>query len=375
MLELYGDCQNGNGRLPEDRQLLRDRVPLQSPDWDGGLMEEYDASASSRYAAALRASFQPCGLTQKELAERTPFSETSISRYFSGERLADRKFIEHLVAVRAECRAPMDAEEQAALHGLRALAQRSRGGEKNRIAQWQDHAQQLEAEKDALSQRLREARSQAEQDRHLGEAALAALDRELARLNDELSQALERAGHAETESDGLRAQTEEQRHQLAHAAAYIQDLEKELRSAHTQLEELQREVRVLQDQVHQLLDPPREQGESQRWLRSAAEAGDVDAMIELGRYYEEETDEVIRAEHWYRRAAIEGSTDAMTLLGNLLVSQGDPIEASEWHDRSMGIDPFARYESEGGFVADGSLKDARRRRNAKKTGSPYRYRL
>jgi len=74
-----------------------------------------------------------------------------------------------------------------------------------------------------------------------------------------------------------------------------------------------------------------------KWLRKAAEQGNVDAQVTLGgicsnwaklsKKYAEET------EKWYRKAAEQGNTGAQASLGLMLYDssrQGDKEEAAKW---------------------------------------------
>ncbi|GAT83786.1 hypothetical protein STXM2123_4487 [Streptomyces sp. F-3] len=217
-------------------------------------MSQANTDPVAEYAAALKSAFERCGLTQKKLASEVPFSETAISRYFSGERIADEDFIEALATVRANCGVPLSSEDLADLHRLRQRAQQTRGGEKNRIAQWRDRVQLLEKEKEDLERRLQDAQARSEHEREATRAALADLDRKVEALGAELRQALDRASVAERERDELRDRAGEQQHQLEHATAYTQRLEKDLTDSREEVQLLRREVEVLRNQVRRLHD-------------------------------------------------------------------------------------------------------------------------
>ncbi|MEU6559096.1 tetratricopeptide repeat protein [Nocardia nova] len=64
-------------------------------------------------------------------------------------------------------------------------------------------------------------------------------------------------------------------------------------------------------------------------FRMAAEAGDRDAMNNLGVLLKQRGD-VVEAESWYRKAIEAGNRSAMTNLGNLLAERGDVVEAESW---------------------------------------------
>ncbi|GHG68773.1 sel1 repeat family protein [Amycolatopsis acidiphila] len=70
--------------------------------------------------------------------------------------------------------------------------------------------------------------------------------------------------------------------------------------------------------------------EAERWWRQAANAGHLLAMSNLGALLQERGD-IAEAEHWYRQAANAGHLFAMHNLGVLLQERGDIAEAEHWY--------------------------------------------
>jgi TPR repeat protein len=79
-----------------------------------------------------------------------------------------------------------------------------------------------------------------------------------------------------------------------------------------------------------------ESEESLYWTRQAAELGDVNAMVNLG-FELHGIGHVGEAETWYRRAADFDNAIAMTNLGYLLGQRGDTAEAEHWDRRGATL--------------------------------------
>ena len=81
-------------------------------------------------------------------------------------------------------------------------------------------------------------------------------------------------------------------------------------------------------------------------LRSAAEAGDVAAMVAYGQflYYDDEQDE---AAEWFLKAAGLGDAEAMAGLGDYYDFMGDEEESLRWYRRGAELgDESARANLE-----------------------------
>ena len=86
------------------------------------------------------------------------------------------------------------------------------------------------------------------------------------------------------------------------------------------------------------LDPPDLAG-ARHWYQQAADAGHTDAMNNLGNLLSDQLDppDLAGARHWYQQAADAGHTDAMNNLGNLLSDQLDPPDlagARHWYQQA-----------------------------------------
>lgn len=87
----------------------------------------------------------------------------------------------------------------------------------------------------------------------------------------------------------------------------------------------------------------RDGDEGERWLRQAAEAGHPTAMVELGQYlfFDDRTEE---AERWYRQAADTGLAVAMGELTLLYDVTGRPAEAARWERRAAEAGDLSSLE-------------------------------
>jgi TPR repeat protein len=70
--------------------------------------------------------------------------------------------------------------------------------------------------------------------------------------------------------------------------------------------------------------------EAELWYRRAAQAGNADAMNNLGSVFERRGD-VDPAMRWYRRAAEAGDVRGMTNLAHALDRRGETDQAEHWH--------------------------------------------
>jgi TPR repeat protein len=82
-----------------------------------------------------------------------------------------------------------------------------------------------------------------------------------------------------------------------------------------------------------LLEERSELGEAETWYRRAADAGNSLAMFNFGVLLADR-DDLGEAETWYRRAADAGDSDAMSNLGLLLKERGELGEAETWWRRA-----------------------------------------
>jgi TPR repeat protein len=78
-----------------------------------------------------------------------------------------------------------------------------------------------------------------------------------------------------------------------------------------------------------VLSPP-DLGQARHWYEKAAEAGEANAMVNLGLMLADHRDpadlDVEQARHWFHRVAEVGNTKAMVWLGSLLVQHVEPPE-------------------------------------------------
>jgi len=72
-----------------------------------------------------------------------------------------------------------------------------------------------------------------------------------------------------------------------------------------------------------------------QWFRKAADAGDADAMNNLGALLAEQGKKE-QAAQWFRKAADAGDAAAMNNLGALLAEQGEEDQAGQWYRKAAG---------------------------------------
>jgi hypothetical protein len=81
--------------------------------------------------------------------------------------------------------------------------------------------------------------------------------------------------------------------------------------------------------------------EAAQWYLKDADAGDADAMFNLGALLRRQGKED-EAEEWFRKAADAGNAKAMVNLGVLLAEQGEEDQAVEWYRKAA--DTGRRHE-------------------------------
>ncbi|MFE7111212.1 hypothetical protein ACFU98_46550 [Streptomyces sp. NPDC057575] len=196
-------------------------------------------SAAAVYSAALREVLRPYragGGTQAALASSCYVSRAAMSRYLSGERLAERSFVTRLREALADHGHPLTDAEYERLIELCGDAHRASGSPSVQLAQ------------------LREELAELKQAQDLGGERLAEVEERASGLFRELFQAREQAQAAEGREGELTDLVARQRDQLRHAQEYTRQLEAELTEQTEQAALLLREVSVLRVQNAKLLD-------------------------------------------------------------------------------------------------------------------------
>ncbi|MFB6879162.1 hypothetical protein [Streptomyces sp. NPDC056323] len=162
-------------------------------------------SAAAVYSAALREVLRPYragGGTQAALASSCYVSRAAMSRYLSGERLAERSFVTRLREALADHGHPLTDAEYERLIELCGDAHRASGSPSVQLAQ------------------LREELAELKQAQDLGGERLAEVEERAAGLFRELFQAGEQAQAAEGRESELTDLVARQRDQLRHAQEY-----------------------------------------------------------------------------------------------------------------------------------------------------------
>ncbi|MGW6973757.1 hypothetical protein [Streptomyces sp. NPDC054952] len=195
-------------------------------------MERPVGPAAAAYAAALRTAvkrYTDTGRTQGALAKKMHISESSLSRYLTGNRLAPPKILPALkTCLEARSLSFPDGFWEK-LDGLCAKAHLAIGTPTARVLQLQEELRRAE-------QRLDE------------------LDHEAARLTGELGQTLVRAQNAEGARLFLQAHVNEQDRSLREAQNYIHRIDAELAEYKERAAQLVREVEVLREQNRRLIE-------------------------------------------------------------------------------------------------------------------------
>ncbi|GGS39293.1 hypothetical protein Snoj_00260 [Streptomyces nojiriensis] len=252
-------------------------------------MEEPGATPAAAYAAALRqavAGYLDAGGTQGRMADALHIDPSTLSRHLNGHRITSR---ETLHAIRAFLEAQQPPLPYVDWAQLEALCERAHAASRS-------PAIQLKEELARVREEIARVREEQEQDQHVAEERLAALEEQALDLADRLRQALARAQAAESERDLLqdrvteldeslrhargveaelarqqeqalaRAHTAEgerdrlqdrvgeQEESLRHAQTYVRRVEAELAGQQKELSGLLREVGILREQNRRLID-------------------------------------------------------------------------------------------------------------------------
>jgi len=101
----------------------------------------------------------------------------------------------------------------------------------------------------------------------------------------------------------------------------------------------------------------RDPRQAEQWWRRAAEAWNADAMFNLGVLIRDRDPE--QAEQWYRRAAKAGQTEAMYTLGWLLQGR-NPKQAEQWYRRAAEAGHTEAMYTLGGLLKDHDPEQAER---------------
>ncbi len=101
-----------------------------------------------------------------------------------------------------------------------------------------------------------------------------------------------------------------------------------------------------------LLHDRGELAEAETWYRRAADTGHSGAMLNLGLLFEQQGD-LGEAEGWYRRAADTGDSGAMLNLGLLLHERRELAEAETWYRRAADTGDIRAMYNLGGCLNSG----------------------
>lgn len=110
------------------------------------------------------------------------------------------------------------------------------------------------------------------------------------------------------------------------------------------------------------------------WFKKSAELGYVNAMNELGDYYQNVLIDLDKAESWYRKGADLGDAECQNKLGVLLDKNLDCEEANSWYQKAMeqnhpnAYDNYATNLWEGNGVEENKQKAIELKKKAVELG-------
>ncbi|MFI1067766.1 hypothetical protein ACH4TC_38535 [Streptomyces spororaveus] len=248
-------------------------------------VEAYKAAVC--YGQELKSLFSPAlkrGSSQRTLAKVVNRNPSVVSRYFSGENVAPRWFVDKLVAYLASLGVQVTEQQVQHVHALRQAAQELSDQSEARFEYLEEHIAALRGQMERhRAQFIEEQRQLRDALRLSGEQhadAVAATGSERKRVKElslKLADAAKEIGALKKRLEAVTARPEEkesgravlaelvvrQQGQLVHAAGYTRDLEAELASARAAVDAMEREMVVLRRQVERLMEETRPAGAAQ----------------------------------------------------------------------------------------------------------------
>lgn len=219
--------------------------------------------AARQYAAALKAAVQPlleAGVTQKLLAAEVNFSESAVSRFLNGERIAPKEFIEDVAAFAKRKKPPLPLPQDI-LDNLRKLREHAEaeGSIPAKLRYAKEQIKQLKEELAHVEETARHSLNDAVQEAIQGmrrdtAQQLAGMEQQLQALNEELTQERQRAETAEAERDDLRTTASDQQRRLGSASDLVREMNTDLERQQEEIRLLRQEIKVLRGQVSRLTE-------------------------------------------------------------------------------------------------------------------------
>ncbi|WP_189748407.1 hypothetical protein [Streptomyces nojiriensis] len=222
------------------------------------------------------------GSSQRTLAKVVGRDASVISRYFSGEIVAPREFVDSMVTYLSSLRVQVTEQQVENAHALRRAAQKLSDQNEARFEYLNEHIaalrRQMDLHRAQFSEENRRLRDQRDalvrgEEQHAyalaareagGNARVEELSRALAAAAEEIGVLKESLGSVTArleEKGAVRGALAElvvrQQGQLEHAGRYSRGLEADLASALVALQALEQEVLVLRRQVTLLMEEPR----------------------------------------------------------------------------------------------------------------------
>ncbi|MFF4902888.1 helix-turn-helix domain-containing protein [Streptomyces sp. NPDC001068] len=225
------------------------------------MSEDPGKAAIRAYSEALKAAWQPllrAGARQKQLADATGYSPAVVSRYFSGERLARKEFVEDLQRFAALKGSPLT---DSVLEDLRRLADEAHrlGPVEARLRHAHEVIARLRAdlaEKERIAQGSQDAAVQEaiEWVRQHTSQELEVQERRLQELAGELREERQQARVMERERDRLQEKVHDQERRLRDASDLVREMNTDIDRQQEEIRLLRQEIKVLRGQVARLTE-------------------------------------------------------------------------------------------------------------------------
>lgn len=250
--------------------------------------EPEEPAAGAAYAAALREVvdwYRATGGTQNKMATALHISPGTLSRYLSGHRVATRATLHDMRAFLAKHKPPLRDIDWANLDALCERAHAASGSPAVQLIQLKEEHTRLRDELTRVRDELNRVREEQQQDHHVAEERLAALEEQALDLADQLREALARAHTAESERNLLEDRVTEQDESLRHvhgleaelarqqeqALARAHDMESERNRLQDRVTEQEQNLRHAQDYIHGMeAELTQQKEEASRLLREVA---------------------------------------------------------------------------------------------------------
>ncbi|MEU9382428.1 hypothetical protein AB0D38_16200 [Streptomyces sp. NPDC048279] len=223
------------------------------------MSEDPGKAALQTYSEALKAACQPllaAGATQKLLAEGVGYSQSAVSRFLNGERIAKEGFIKGLERFAVLRGSPLADAVLEDLRRLRSEAERL-GTTEARLRHAQEEITRLKADLAEKTQIAQRSQNAAVQEAMAGlrwhtDQELAVLEARLLELATELREERQQARAVQRERDALRDKVRDQERRLSDASELVREMNTDIDRQQEEIRLLRQEIKVLRGQVERL---------------------------------------------------------------------------------------------------------------------------